>query len=92
MQDTSEQLVSLIRELIREELQNTDSTVICKVESVNADGSANIYVLPDVNNLIRNIPNSSNTAVKSGDIVVLFKIKNKLNNSFIIANYSRTAT
>lgn len=82
--DTSKQLVELIRTVSQEKVEKLDHTVICMVESVNADGTVNIQLPSDIDdNIIRNIPNNSPYILNNGDLVVLYKIKNKLNNSFI---------
>jgi len=39
--------VNLIRKLIANEFEKRDTTVPCIVDSVNADGTLNLYVLPD---------------------------------------------
>lgn len=86
--DASLTLVELIRELIREEIQNQDTTAICQIVSTNIDGTVNIHVLPDFETVIPNIINASKYAFDSGDMAVLYKIKNKLNNAFIIGAYN----
>ena len=85
--NNAEQLVSLIRELVREELNKRDSTSIGMVKSVNNDNTVNICLFPDFNTIISNIKNSSKSELKENDIVVLYKINNQINNSFIISKY-----
>lgn len=87
MENNAEQLVSLIRELVREELNKRDSTSIGVVRSTNNDGTVNIYLIPDFNTIISNIKNSSKYELKEGDVIVLYKINNQINNSFIISKY-----
>lgn len=82
---SADDFVALIREMIREELARTDTTVICRVHSVNTDNTVNLYLMPDISNLISNIPNASKFDLKAGDNVVLYKIQNQVNNAFIIA-------
>ena len=87
MGDSANNLVSLIREIVREELKNIDKTSICRVISVNADNTVNLVVLPDTTTVISNILNCSGQKLQNNDIVILFKIRNSINNSFIIAKY-----
>lgn len=87
MGDSANNLVSLIREIVREELKNIDKTSICRVISVNTDNTVNLVVLPDTTTVISNILNCSGQKLQTDDIVILFKIRNSINNSFIIAKY-----
>lgn len=77
--------VDLLRELIREEEQKRDTTVMCEIESVDPDGYVNIYLLPDQDTIIPHILNASKYTFQKGDIGILFKIQNQLNNCFVIA-------
>ena len=83
--NTSEQLVSLIRELIREEMSKKDASSICQIASVNENGTVNIILPSDPDTIIPNIKNTSGYEFVSGDYGVLYKIENKLNNSFIFS-------
>ena len=85
MANTANKLVSLIRELTQEQLEALDQTTFCKIQSVNVDGTANVYILPDTDNVISNVINESRFELSAGDICVLYKIGNKLNNAFIVA-------
>lgn len=87
MDDSAYSLVSLIREIVKEELKNTDKTSICRVNSVNADNTVNLFVLPDTTTIISNILNCSGQELHSNDIVVLFKMNNNISSSFVIARY-----
>lgn len=80
---TPEQLISLIRELVKEETRGIDRSIICEVESVNPDGTVNIKLLSDESTILYNIPNGSGYSFESGDYAVLYKIGNALNNAFI---------
>lgn len=85
MSNTANKLVNLIRELTQEQLEFLDQTAFCQVQSVNADGTVNVYILPDIENVIYNIINESRFTLSERDICVLYKIGNKLNNAFVIA-------
>lgn len=89
MMTNAEQLVDLIREIVREEVKKQDSTVPCIVDSVNDDGTINLCILPDLDTVIGRIHNPNHIDCQEGDTVLLYKVKNQINNSFIIINYSR---
>ena len=79
--------LNIIRSLIKEEQQKQDRTEICQIDSINEDGSLNIKMLSDFDQ-IRIIPNIQNQSVyefKSGDFAIIYLIQNQLSNSFIIA-------
>lgn len=83
----AEQLVSLIREIVNEALGDRDTTTFCVVDTVNNDGTVDVYIPPDETIRIKQVRNASPFTLKPGDIAVLYKIRNKLNNSFIISKY-----
>lgn len=84
---TSEKFLSLLKELIKQEISKRDCTEMCRIVSVNSDGSLNINVLPDLNTQFFNIINASKYEFVPGDIGILYKIKNNIGNSFVIAKY-----
>lgn len=88
--DSGNQLVNLIREITKIEISKEDTTCICQVDSINSDGTANIIIIPDMETKINNIQNNSNNEIASGDFVVLYKIKNQINNSFIMAKCGKS--
>ena len=82
------ELIELVRETIRQELSAKDSTAICIVESINTDGTLNLFVLPDKQTSIKNIINQCRFDFKAGDTALLYLIGNRLSNSFVIAKYN----
>ena len=68
--------VNVIREVVRQEFSNRDSTVIAIVESINSDGTLNLYVLPDRQSVVKNIINQCKYAFKPGDTALLYLIGN----------------
>lgn len=88
--NTSEQLVSLIRDLIKEEISKKDASIICQIASVNENGTVNIILPSDPDTIIPNIKNTSGYEFVAGDYGVLYKIENKLNNSFIFSKIITT--
>ena len=88
MNDAKSEFVEFIRSLIKEEINKMDQTVPCVIQSVNPDNTVNIYLLSDQNTIIPNVINSTRYTFTSGDIGILYKIKNRVRNSFIIAKYN----
>lgn len=81
-------LVELVRETIRQEMSSRDSTAICVVESVNVDGTLNLFVLPDKQTTIKNIINQCRFDFNIGDTALLYLVNGRLSNSFVIAKYN----
>lgn len=88
MFNNAEGLVNLIREIVRDETQKLDKTVPCLVDSVLDDGNVNVLILPDLDTVISNVSNPNGVKCKKGDMVLLYKIRNQINNSFILMNYN----
>ena len=88
--NTSKQLVSLIIYLIKEEISKKDASIICQIASVNENGTMNIILPSDPDTIIPNIKNTSGYEFVAGDYGVLYKIENKLNNSFIFSKIITT--
>lgn len=80
--------VNVVRDIIRQEMSNRDSTAVAIVESVNGDGTLNLYVLPDTQSVIRNVINQCRFDFIQGDTALLYLIGNRLSNSFVIAKYN----
>lgn len=85
--DNASDLVSIIKEIVDQKIQNLDQTSLGIVDSVNEDGTVNVFILPDMNKLISGIHNESKYELKNKDVVLIFKIKNRLQNAFIITKY-----
>ena len=86
---TASDLVNIIRDIVREELSHTDNTIVCQVASVNADGTYDLYIVSDMKNIIRQISSITSQSIKVGDFVNVYKIKNQLNNAFILNKIGR---
>ena len=87
-QQGAHEFIDVIRQLIGQETYNENKTVTCEIESVNQDGSLNVYILPDKGTVIKNVINQCRFEFSPGDQATLFKIDNKTNNSFIIAKHN----
>ena len=80
--------VSVIDDIVNQKLANRDTTAVAVVESVNTDGTLNLYVLPDIQTAIKNVINQCRYNFNSGDTALLYLINNRLSNSFVIAKYN----
>jgi len=76
--------VDMIKTVIAQEINKLDTTIVCKVVEENDNGTFNVYVEPDVDNVIKGIKNITNYVIKAGDYVYVYKVRNQLNNAFII--------
>ena len=81
--------VKLVREIVEQQLSERSTDAVAEVESVNTDGTLNLYVLPDRRNVVHSIKNESKYTFKAGDVCLLYLIRNKLSNSFVITRYGR---
>ena len=66
------QLVDLIRELVKDEIGKIDMTCPCVVQSVNSNKTVNITIPPDDGTIISNIVNASKYTFVSGDRAILY--------------------
>lgn len=89
MDKTAGDLVNIIRDIVREELSHMDNTIVCQVASVNNDGTYDLYIVSDIKNIIHGISSISSAQLKVGDYVNVYKVKNQLNNSFILNKIGR---
>ena len=82
---SADKLINTVKAIIKDELNNRDATILCKVSSINTDGTYNVCVEPDEDNIIHNIPALSNAQTYYiGQPVWVYKIRNQLNNAFIL--------
>ena len=79
--------LSVMRQMVEQQTDTMSSDAVCEIESVNADGTLNIYILPDRETIVRNIINESRYDFKRGDNALLYKIRNRLSDSFVIAKF-----
>lgn len=82
---TAKSMLDLIRELIKQQLDNKDQVALCQIASPGSDGRYNIYVVPDDANVIHNIPNKFGFDLSTGDYVYVYKVGNQFAQSFIFA-------
>lgn len=79
------ELVDLITNIVRAELDKRDNTVLARVVQSRGDNLYDVNIEPDMDTVVQNIPTISGMEeLKPGDYVYVFKIGNKFNTSFII--------
>ena len=89
MGNESNELVSLIRDIINEECEKLDDTVWAVVTSINTDATINAYILPDTENVIKNIQNPNNVYCEADDVVLIYKVRSNISDSFVMVNVTR---
>lgn len=82
---SAQDLVALVREVVREELSSRDSTVLGQVVQKNTNGSYDLYIEPDHEIVIHDImPLFRDVILNVGDFVYVYKFHNQLSNSVIL--------
>jgi len=76
-------LVDIIREIIKQELSTRDATILCQVKRKKDDNHYDLTIVPDDSNVVRNVVNMTKFDLQEGDYVYVYKINNQLSNSFI---------
>lgn len=84
--------LTVMRKMVEQQTDTMSSDAVCEIESVNEDGTLNIYILPDRTAVVRNIINESRYNFKRGDNALLYKIHNQLSDSFVIAKFRPSLT
>ena len=82
---TARSMLDLIKELIKQQLDNKDQVALCQIATPRSDGRYNIYVVPDDANVIHGIPNKFGFDLNTGDYVYVYKVGNQFAQSFIFA-------
>ena len=80
--------VEVVRQVIGQEFEKKDKTIVAVVESINDDRTLNVYLPPDNTTVFRNIINESVYKFRTGDSAVLYCIKGDVANSFVVAKYN----
>ena len=79
--------LGITREIIEQQIRDRSTDAVCEIESVNEDGTLNVFILPDKETILKNIINESRYNFKRGDNALLYKIHNRLSDSFVIAKF-----
>ena len=77
------ELVDIIRDIVRQEIAGLDTTVLCQVKSKKGEDHYDVTIVPDDKTIVRNVVNMTKFDLEVGDYVYVFKINNQLSNSFI---------
>ena len=85
-------MVDIIKEIVKDEINKQDNTILCRIAKVNDNGSYDVFIEPDDQNVITNIPSIVDFDLHQDDYVYVYKIRNQLNNSFIIKKIGDLAT
>lgn len=80
--------VDVVRQVVGQEFEKKDKTIVAVVESINDDRTLNVYLPPDNATVFRNIINESVYKFRTGDSAVLYCIKGDVANSFVVAKYN----
>lgn len=83
--DSANQMVNVIRALVKEELDKREQVVLCQISKVSQDNKTyDIYVVPDFEHVIHNVKSELAYPLYEGDYVYVFKINNQFANAFIV--------
>lgn len=77
------ELVELFREIVRDELRDRDSTILCQIKAIKDNEHYDVSIVPDDSSYLRNVANMTRFNLEVGDYVYVYKINNQLNNCFI---------
>lgn len=91
-QALAKELLDVIKQVIGDIISKQDSTCFVEIDSVNVDNTLNVYIWPDRNTLYINVPNNTLYSFSKGDIGILYKINNQINNSFVISKIRNNDT
>ena len=80
--------VEEIRRIIDQHLSKVSKEKICEIESINDDGTLNVYLDNDDSNVIHNVINESRYNFKRGDRGYIYLIGGSLSNAFVFAKCS----
>ena len=79
--------LSVTRDIIEQQIRDRSTDAVCEIESVNEDGTLNVFILPDKQTILKNVINESRYNFKRGDNALLYKIHNRLSDSFVVAKF-----
>ena len=79
--------LNVTRDIIEQQIRDRSTDAVCEIESINEDGTLNVFVLPDKQTILKNIINESRYNFRRGDNALLYKIHNRLSDSFVVAKF-----
>ena len=65
--------LSVTRDIIEQQIRDRSTDAVCEIESINEDGTLNVFVLPDKQTILKNIINESRYNFKRGDNALLYR-------------------
>lgn len=77
------ELVDVIRDIVRQEINKTDATILCQVKNKKGSDHYDVIIVPDEQNIVKNVVNMTRFDLQEGDYVYVYKINNQLSNCFI---------
>lgn len=79
----ADSMVDIIRGIVREEINKTDSTLLCCVKNIYSENAVDVVPVSDKTLTLHNIPNMTKYNLNIGDYVYIYRINNQLDNSFV---------
>lgn len=79
----ADEMVDVIREIIKQENAKRDATILCQVVDKVGDDVYNLAIVPDKNVAIKGVPNMTKFNLEIGDYCYVYKIQNNIANAFI---------
>lgn len=86
--DNAKIFVEEIRKIIDQHTQRLSKEKICEIDSVNEDGTLNVYIENDMSNIVHDVVNESRYNFQKGDRGYIYLIGGKLSNAFVFAKCS----
>lgn len=79
----ADSMVDIIRGIVREEINKTDSTLLCRVKNIYSENAVDVIPVSDKTLILHNIPNMTKYDLNIGDYVYIYRVNNQLDNSFV---------
>lgn len=79
----ADSMVDIIRGIVREEINKTDSTLLCRVKNIYSKNAVDVIPVSDKTLILHNIPNMTKYDLNIGDYVYIYRVNNQLDNSFV---------
>lgn len=79
----ADSMVDIIRGIVREEINKTDSTLLCCVKNIYSENAVDVVPVSDKTLILHNIPNMTKYDLNIGDYVYIYRVNNQLDNSFV---------
>ena len=87
-QENAKIFVEEIRNIVNQHIHDLSKEKVCEIDSVNDDGTLNVYIENDKLNVVHNVINESRYNFQKGDLGYIYLIGGKLSNAFVFAKCS----